>query len=92
MKLSKKKRKKLYHLLDVWTRCEIIGRFGPMNCQMFDEAAFEKIRIEDRIRKLMYGSSDLVELGYRWGLPLRRSKQKAAKKQLAKNQKGAKHV
>lgn len=78
--MKKKDRKELYSLLETWTKSEIISRFCPFKWIDFGEAAFEKIKAENKIRKLLYGTSDLVELGKQWRLPIRTDKKKSKRK------------
>jgi hypothetical protein len=60
-------RKELYALIEEWTRCEIMARFGPFWPEC-GEYSLTSVAKEDAIRELMFGTSDLVRLGKRWGL------------------------
>jgi len=66
--MKKAERKQLYKLLKQWTRAEIMARHGICKGMSFGD--YFKISLEkvDKIRKLLYGSSDLIELGIKWGI------------------------
>lgn len=69
-------RKELLKLIEHWTRAEIMARFGRFDNLEFAEYAqiqFEKV---DEIRRLVFGTDDLVVLNARWDLV----KQKRRKK------------
>jgi len=59
---------KLWKLVEQWTRAEIIARFGRFDNLEFAEYFRTKIDKEDEIRELVFGTSDLVQLGTRWGI------------------------
>jgi hypothetical protein len=67
--MTLKKRKKLYALLEQWTRCECISRFAPFGWPDCGDYFFKKLKKEKQIRKLMFGTGDLLELGEKWNLP-----------------------
>ena len=58
---------KLLSLVEQWTRCEVMGRLGAWDND-FICWVDRRIEIENEIRILLYGSSNLVELGERWSL------------------------
>ena len=69
--MTKSKRKKLYKLLKLETRCEIIARHGKFSdFKVWGQAAFDQLKYKSKIRKLMFGTSDLVELGKRWKMKI----------------------
>ncbi len=77
--MKKSDRKKLYSLLEEWTKCIIIARHGykfPDFAQYFADA----LQKEDEIRQLLYGESNLIVLGQRWKLPIDPPKHKKKKK------------
>ena len=81
--MTKLKRKKLYKLLEQWTRCEIVARFAPVGWPDFGDYFYEKLKKEEEIRKLMFGEGDLILLGERWGIrgcEQRKRKKKNGKK------------
>lgn len=64
--MTKGQRKKLYKLLEEWTRFEIAARHGPLGWTQWGDCFFEKLEREKKIRKLMFGTDDLLELGRIW--------------------------
>jgi hypothetical protein len=68
--MTKEKRKKLYALLEQWTRAEVMARVGDVAGLGYADYYLTHIELEDGIRKLMFGTSDLVELGKKFKLPL----------------------
>jgi len=78
--LKKSEAQKIYSLLNQWTRCEIISRHGQFDNLEFAQYAVKKIEIENRIRKILYGSSDLVRLGIKWELLKPKIKRRKKKK------------
>jgi len=61
-------RKELLKLIEQWTRAEIISRFGRFD--NLEYADYYKIMLDkkDDIRQLVFGTSDILVLGDRWGL------------------------
>ena len=83
--MKKEDRKQLYALLKIWARSQIIARVGGIGGP--HQVAFqEKLNMEDAILELMYGTSDLVELGLKWKLleprPDKKKRGKKVKKEL----------
>jgi len=66
--MTKSERKKLYKMIEKSTRCEIIARFAPRGWPDYEDYFYEKLKTEDEIRKLMFGTGDLLDLGRRWGI------------------------
>jgi len=64
--MTKLKRKKLYRLLEEWVRYNIAARFAPIGWIGWGDCYNEKLKCEEKIRKLMFGESDLLELGKLW--------------------------
>lgn len=60
------KYKKLRILLKRWTRCEIMARHGDFKSLGFVDYALKEVEYRNRIRKLLYGTDDLLELGLQW--------------------------
>ena len=90
--MTKQDRKQLYKLIEQWTRATIISRYTSFEWIKFGDAHFTAIQKEDEIRKLMYGTSDLVELGYKWGLPIHIMKEKKINKNNKNMKKKKKHL
>ena len=88
--MTKLKRKKLYRLLEEWTRYDIAARFAPIGWVGWGDCYNEKLKREEQIRKLMFGTEDLLELGKLWKIKGCRDKtEKKTKKGL--KTKDAKH-
>ena len=67
--MNKKRRKKLYRLIEKECRAEIMARLGPFWPESGDYAS-RSIRLKNKIWKLMFGTSNIVELGHKFGLPI----------------------
>jgi len=78
--MTKTERKKLYRLIEEWTRYEITARYAPVGWPDFGDYFAEKLRKEDEIRKLMFGTDSLMQLGERWGMKGCRRKSKKKRK------------
>lgn len=61
------KTKQIYKLIEQWTRAEIMARLGQLGISSIDFMAI-KIEKENEIRKLLFGSDNLVVLGKKWNL------------------------
>jgi len=71
-----KKRKRLLRLLKHWTRAEIIARHGRFDNLGFADYHHIMIDKENEIREMLYGSSNLHQLGIKWGILKEVSKKK----------------
>ncbi len=61
-------RKKLLNLIEQWTRAEIMARLGRFDNLEFVDYAQVQVEKRDEIRRLVFGTDNLVELNKRWGL------------------------
>lgn len=61
-------RKKLLKLIEQWTRAEIIARLGRFDNKGYIDYANMQVDKKDEMRKLVFGTDDLVELGEMWGI------------------------
>lgn len=61
-------RKELLKLIEQWTRAEIMARFGRFNNLEFADYARIEVEKRDEIRRLVFGTDNLVELGDNWGM------------------------
>ena len=93
-KLTKENAKKLFKLCDEWTRAEVMSRHGPDD-HFAVVGDYFTICLEkgNEMRKLLYGTSDLVEIGLGLGIleeqdPQRHLKRKARRGKSQKNQEG----
>ena len=71
-----KKKYTLHQLLEQWTRAEVLARLGLLGGEGFIDHYNIMLKKEDEIRELLYGTSDLVQLGNLWKLPIRKNKKK----------------
>lgn len=78
--ITKKQIKKLLRLIKKQTKAEAVSRHGPLNDLAFAEARVESLKKQDEIREMLYGTSNMVELGIKWGLFYEREDQKAKHK------------
>jgi hypothetical protein len=62
--ITNKQIKTLLSLLKEWTALEVAARLGPF--PLCGDYNSKRIRKEDEIRELLFGSSDMTELGYAW--------------------------
>ena len=73
-----------------WTKYDIAARFAPIGWVGWGDCYNEKLKREWQIRKLIFGTGDLLELGKLWNIKGCRDKPK--KKTNTKNlHKDAKH-
>lgn len=64
--ITRKEAKKLVKLVEYETRCEIMARLGRFDNLEFAEYAIKQIEYKDKIRKMLFGTSNLVALGKKW--------------------------
>ncbi len=79
-KIKKSQAKKLLKLVEEETRAEIMSRHGRFENLEFANYYQIKLDKQDKIRKLCFGSSDLVRLGIKWGLLKEKEKKRRKKK------------
>jgi hypothetical protein len=75
-------RKKLLKLIEQWTRAEIMARYGRFDNLEFGDYARIQIEKADEIRRLVFGTDNMIALGVRWNMLKerdRRSKKKRKK-------------
>jgi hypothetical protein len=66
--ITRRQAKLLVRLLRQWTCAEIMARCAPIGWPDYGDYHFRKIEIENQIRKLLYDSDNLFDLGTQWGL------------------------
>jgi len=64
--INKKQAKHILKLLKRWTRCEIMARHGRFDNLGYIDYALKEVEYRDKIRKYLYGDSNLAELGIKW--------------------------
>jgi len=84
--MNREDRKELYALIEEHTRCEIMARLAPLVWTEWGDYNMHMIETMDKIRKLMYGTDSLLELGQRWGIlqDINDKKQRAKKENIRK--------
>ena len=74
-----KKYKKLLKLVKEWTRAEVMARSPITNFPAYAEYFTVKIDKEDEIRELLFGTSNLIEIGDNLGLTKAKGKKRVTK-------------
>ena len=80
--ITRKQAKRLVKLVERETRCEIMARFGRFDNLGYADYAMKQIEYRDEMRKLLFGTDNMVELGYKWDMlnKSRKLKQKQKRK------------
>lgn len=71
---SLQQRKELVALIKQWTGAEIMARLGAVSTKRGVDFYEIMLKKEDEIRKLVFGESDLLNLGHEWGMLKRADK------------------
>ncbi len=79
-RIKKSQAKHLIKLLEQEARAEIMARVAPFDNLEYADYFMLKIEKMDEIRKFVFGTSNLVELAYKFGISLERKKQRKKKK------------
>ena len=66
--MKKSEAKKLWQLVEQWTRAEVMARLGRFDNLEFADYYEIKLKKEDEIRELVLGTSNQVELAQRWNM------------------------
>ena len=66
--MEEAKLKELLELIEQWTRAEILARHAPLVSKDFACYAHVQVEKGDEIRRLVFGTDDLLKLGLKWGL------------------------
>ena len=74
--MKKSEAKHVYELIKEWTRAEIMARVVRQDPYDFANYFRIKLEKEDELRKFIFGSSNLVELGTKWKLIRKRKKKR----------------
>ena len=61
--------KRLCKLVILWTRAEVASRVSPIDTSLAGDLFQEKLQYEDRIRKLLFGETNLYALADLLGIP-----------------------
>lgn len=72
LKIQKKLKryKKLKKLIEQWTRAEVMSRVGECRGMGYGDYFMESLNVRDKIREMLYGTSDLIELAAKFDLPV----------------------
>jgi len=87
--MKRSEAEKVYKLLEEEFRAEIIARLGwfPSGSLEFGDYYMEAIKRKNEIRELIFGSSDLVKMGKKWGLLKQKDEKKKSRKGSKKRRK-----
>ena len=83
--ITKKKARRVLKLLEQITRLEVMARVGPYTLGECTDYYAIMQKKQNKLRKLLYGSSCLVDLGLKWGIIKARKKKKKKKKKRKKD-------
>jgi len=84
--ITRKQAKRLVKLLERRYRCEIMARYGEWGQSLgYMDYALKQQKYENKILKLLYGSTNLVELGVKWKIINTRKRKKIKKKKSSKS-------
>lgn len=75
-------RKELLRLIEQETRAEIVARLGRFDNLGYLDYAQIQLDKKDEIRKLIFGTSDILVLGERWELIKPKPRRKKKKKKI----------
>jgi hypothetical protein len=64
--ITKRQIRRLLRLLEKEARCEVMARLGPFRSLGFIDYALKQIEFKDKIREMLFGTSNLAELGTKW--------------------------
>ena len=75
-KIKKSQARKLLKLLEQEARAEIMARVAPFDNLEYTDYFMLRIEKTDEVRKFVFGTSNLVELAYKFGISLERKKRR----------------
>lgn len=64
--ITRKQAKKLVKLLEREARCEVMARLGRFDNLEFADYAIKQIGYKDKIREMLFGTSNIAELAKKW--------------------------
>lgn len=74
--ITKKQAARLLTLIERETRCEIMARLGRFDNLEFMDYALKQRKYQDRIRELIFGTSNILQLAQDWGMIRRKQKRR----------------
>lgn len=78
--ITRKQARQLVKLLEQWTRAEIMARCAPLGWPDAGDYHFQKLEIENKIRRGLFGTDDLFSLGQKWCMLKDKKHKKSEKK------------
>ena len=79
--ITRKQAKRLVKLIEREARCEIMARYGEWGETLgYMDYALKQIEHRKKIHKLVFGTSNLVELGIKWKMLNTRKRKKKEEK------------
>lgn len=80
--VTPKRAKKVFKLIEQWTRAEVWSRFGNFGTRdpRYTNATNTKLDLEDQIREEVLGTGNQVVLGKKWGIIAEAEKETHRKK------------
>ena len=85
--MKRKDAEHVYDLIERINRAEICARLLPLSSQAAGDYFQLKLDLDDELRRFLYGTDDLMELGLQWGILESRKKKKKKKKKRKKKRK-----
>jgi len=74
--ITRKQAKKLVMLLEQETRCEIMARLGKFDNLEYADYALKQRELHDKIRRMLFETDNIVELGVQWKMIKKKSSAK----------------
>lgn len=66
--ITRKQAKRLVELLEREARCEVMARLGRFDNLEYAEYAVKQIEYKNKIRKMLFGTSEIIQLAEMWGM------------------------
>ena len=89
-KINDKKAARIFKLFEERTRCLILARHGYVGVNDWGRYFEKSLELDDKIIEELFGTSDLVALGSKWGLlkyPKKFASEEEPKKKVSKRRK-----
>ena len=77
--ITRKQAKRLVTLLEREASCEVMAKMGRFDNLEYAEYAVKQIEHKDEIRKMLFGTAEIVVLAERWGM-IKNGKRKRERK------------
>lgn len=89
--LTRKQANYLYTLVERWVRAGVMARSPAVGFPDYGEYFKTKLDLEDQIRRYMFGTDNIIELGHRLGLPVDPPPVRPKAKRKVKHKKKVRH-